>query len=604
MIQSLVVRSLLLLGCAVFAVHPVIAQNINTDTLKRAIDQSHNHKSDTTRARADSIQPRIGHDNVPPTLEVGKTYEFTRDELYASGALTLTDLLNRMTGVTTFQSGWIPSPQVVGYNGDVARIRVFYDGIELDNLEPRNGGVTDLRNVQLWSLERLSITRGANEIRVDIRSWEYNKTTPYTRVDVLTGDMNTNLYHAFYGKRFHNGAALQLAGEQYGVSAARYGGGGDELSLFGRYGVGRKNWSVDATVLRTRTTRTSTQRFGGGVYLPNYRASNTIAYLRAAVGREGDGPFAQFVASSQSLRENSTHFTEATAAPFGFPADTLDSLASLSQYVTTVGFDRWGGRVRLFDRYRTYRGEGYNSLGGTFDFTKNLVGVSLSAERDGFYGLTRVEAGARFTPFDRIALLAYVGQRSVDQSRIDQVDSRSARLEAGVRVFGDAWFSAGIVTRDTAILLPPIVFDSAYRVQNVGRTSGWTYSLRGPLKYGLSIDASGTSWGTPNSYTPNYQVRGEIQFATQWLSKFPNKNFGFVIAPSVEQRGRVSFPTVTNPQVAGASRIYSLRTELRILRGVISYQYRNIDLSLYEQVPGYLMPRRASVYGMRWYFFD
>jgi hypothetical protein len=372
-----------------------------------------------------------------------------------------------------------------------------------------------------------------------------------------------------------------------------------------RYGIGKKLWSLDATVLRTRTTRTITDRFfNEGQSLPNYQATNTVAYLRAAIGKEGDGPFAQLIASSLALKEYSSHITATSAAQYGFPPDTLDSTASLSQFVATAGFDRWGGRIRLFERYRTRLGNGNHSFGGTFDFTKNLIGVSILAEHDGYYGYDRFEAGARAVPFNRVAFTGYIGQRNSEEDRNGQVDSRSARLEAGVRVYGDAWLSGGVITRDTAILLPPIVFDSAFRTQSVGRTTGMMFALRGPLKYGFSIDANTTIWNDPKVYTPKYQALAELRFSTAWLSKFPNGNFGFLIAPNIEYRGAVAFPIENGVKEANASIVYNILAELRILRGVITYQRRNLALALYEQVPGYVMPRTMTLYGVRWYFFD
>lgn len=601
-----ILSSAVLIGYALFGAYPIFADSQDRGEIRdsTAIKDTVLTVSIRDTIRTDTLKPRIGRDNSPRAFEIGKTYRYSRDELYATGALTVTDVLSKLQGLTTFQTGWIPSPQVAAYNGDISRLRIFYDGIEVDDLEPRNGAAFDLRNVQLWSLEEISITRGANDLRIDIRSWEYNNTIPYTRVDVLTGDMNTNLYHGFFGKRFSNGTALQLAGEQYGVTDPRSGGGGDQLSLFARYGVGKEKWSVDATVLRTRSTRVITQRLAGGSLLPGYKASNTIAYIRGVVGSESGGPFAQFIASSQSLRENSSHTNEADAARYGFPSDTVDSATSASQYVATVGFVRWGANIKLNNRYRRFLGKGYNAMSAELSYAHRVGGVSLLAEKDGWSGLTQLEIGGKLDPFNRISIAGYVGQRSADSDRTFLLGSKSARVEAGVRVYGDAWLSAGIITRDTSLTLPPSVYDSSFSAVYVGQTTGTMYGVRGPLSHGFSIDAGATVWNNASPYTPDYQFRGELMFATQWLSRFPRGNFGFQIAPSVEQRGRVVFPTSAGDIEAQASRIYSIRAELRILRGTVSYQYRNMTLAVYEQVPGYLMPRRANIFGMRWFFFD
>ncbi|MFL5564143.1 MAG: TonB-dependent receptor plug domain-containing protein, partial [Gemmatimonadaceae bacterium] len=210
---------------------------------------------DSARVKADTIKPPIGRSADPALYEIGPQYEWNRTDLLATGALTVVDLLDRIPGVTTFRSGWLATPQTATHNGDFRRVRVFYDGIEIDNLDNTTGGVLDLSSVQLWSLEHLSIERTASELRLYMRSWRVDNVDPYTHVDVATGNEDTNLYRGFYGKRFDNGGVLQFAGQQYGVTSSRFAGSGDALSLLTRVGVAKQSWSVDAFVLRHHPTR-------------------------------------------------------------------------------------------------------------------------------------------------------------------------------------------------------------------------------------------------------------------------------------------------------------------------------------------------------------
>lgn len=559
--------------------------------------------------RSDSVQARIGRGDVMPSIEIGDSYTFDRDGLFSSGALTLGDLLDRIPTITAFRSGWLAAPQTVAYAGDFSRVRLFIDGIELDNLEARNGAAPDVHSFPIWALERLTLVRTASELRIEMRSWEYNLTTPYTRVDVLTGDLSTNLYRVYYGKRYYNGTGLQLAGQQYGVTDTRYGGGGDQVSVLGRYGVARQSWSLDATAIRTNTTRTTTQRFFGGQFLPGYRSASTLGYLRAAIGREGSGPFLQLVASTQLLKENSSHLDSAAVQQFGFPRDTVDTLASVTQYIATAGFDRYGGRLRLIERYRRRLARGYNSPSATFDLSRGSIALNALAERDEYAGLTRLEVGGRLTPLPFVSVAGYVGQRTAfgdpAPEHIREPSSRSARVEGGVRLFsGGPWATVGVVTRDTAVLVPPAVFDSAFTTVSVARQTGATAGLRGALPHGLSVDATGTRWQSPGPYTPEYQAHVDLRFFTQWLQRFPAGNFSFLVQPTLDYRSSVLFPTLSGDRSSIPGQAYSVLVELRILRGVISYQRRNITSLQYDQVAGYLMPRPLNVYGIRWYFFD
>jgi hypothetical protein len=49
---------------------------------------------------------------------------------------------------------------------------------------------------------------------------------------------------------------------------------------------------------------------------------------------------------------------------------------------------------------------------------------------------------------------------------------------------------------------------------------------------------------------------------------------------------------------------WSSSLELRIRTATLSWQFRNITGSLYSTVPGYRMPQRVNLYGIRWYFGD
>lgn len=559
--------------------------------------------------RVDSVQHRMGRDTPLPTIDIGESYTWDRDALFATGALTLGDLLDRLPGFTTFRAGWLASPQTTAVGGDFSHLRVYIDDVEWDDLNPRDAGVPDIHSLPIWALQRLTLARTADGLRIDMRTWQYSLTTPYTRVDIETGDLNTNLYRVFYGKRYYNGAGLQIAAQQYGVTDVRNGGGGDQLSVLGRYGWARSDWSLDATVLRTNGTRTTTNRFNGGQLMPGYRSANTIAYLRAALGHEGSGPFVQLQAVTEGLREYSPHYDTTTAPRYGFPSDTVDTLASVAQYIATAGFDGGGARLRLTERYRRRLGLGYNSPSATFDFTHSILSVSASAERDQYRGMTELEGGARLTPLPFVSVAGYAVARSAlgtpAPGYIVLPNSRSARLEAGLRLYrGGPWVIGGAITRDTALLIPPRIYDTAFVAYPLGRQAGSTIALRGPLGHGFSVDGWAARWQQNTPYAPRYEANGRLRFYTEWLSRFPNRNFSFLLEPAFDYRTAVPFPEAGGFRLTNQSTTYSVLVELRILRGVITFQRRNLSSILYDQVPGYLMPRPVNVYGVRWYFFD
>ncbi len=177
--------------------------------------------------------------------------------------------------------------------------------------------------------------------------------------------------------------------------------------------------------------------------------------------------------------------------------------------------------------------------------------------------------------------------------------------QAGIRLLpAGLWVTGGVITRDTAYLTPPSVFGAAFIPTSIGRQSGTIGEISGPLFWGFSIYATATHWSAAAPYTPQTQAHAEIQYFTQWLSRFPNGNFSFLVKPSFDFRSRALFPISGGSEVASTEKESSILIEMRILRGSLTFQRRNITGIIYQEVPGYYNPRPVNVYGVRWYFFD
>jgi hypothetical protein len=557
--------------------------------------------ADTTRAKADSIQPPFARFADPVLHEIGPQYDWNRRQLFASGALTVADLLERIPQVTAYRSGWIATPQVAAFNGDFQRVRIFYDGIEIDNLDPANGGLLDLSTVQLWTLEHVSIERTASEARIYLRSWRVENTTPYTRVDVLTGNEETNLYRGYYGKRFDRGQILQLAGQQYGVTSSRFAGSGDALSLLARVGIGRRTWSVDAFVNRTHPTRGIQRPVVGRPAIPALDATHTTAYVRAAVGGANSGPWAQLTAASLRFKgmEAITRVTEAGASV----TDTVPLSISEVQYDLSGGYTLGPARLELRDRVRALGGETYNSVSARLDLVTGFALVSGFAENDGFRRSTNVDVGLRLQPLPFVALSASLAQTVAKAGNTSFPSSRSARGEIGVKVFRP-WLSVGGMTLDNATVPAPIVYDTLLLPASRGRSTGAVASIRGPLGRGFGIDAYLTRWDLEQPYRPRYQSRSEINFASSFPNRFPTGNFELRVAGIYEYRGHNTFPLAAGDAEVVAAKTIAALLEIRIMRAVLSYQQRNILAYQHEIIPGFEMPRVLAIYGVRWEFWN
>ena len=558
-------------------------------------------KSDTAKVKIDSIKAPIGRFADPLTYEIGPQYEWNRTQLFATGALSLVDLLDRIPGITTFRSGWLATPQTATFNGDFRRVKVFYDGIEIDNLDNTSGGVLDLSTIQIWTLEHLSIERSASELRLYMRSWRVDNTDPYTRVDVATGNEETNLYRGFYGKRYDNGGVLQFGGQQYGVRSARFSGSGDALSLLGRVGIARKGWSIDGFVNRVHATRDIERAALGRPPVLSLDETTTNAYLRAAVGDASGGPWAQVTAASLAFK--GTTGPDRSVSATGQP-DTLERKVLENQYNAAGGYTAGPARLEINDRMRASKGTSTNSISGRLDFATPFGVLSGFGEHDGFRHTTNADLGARLQPLPFLALSGSVARSTPNGGAAATLATITTyRGEAGLRILGP-WISAGLITTDKTQGLAPLVYDTLLLSTPAGRATARTVSIRGPLGRGFGIDSWLARWDQPRAYQPQYQSRSEINFTNNFLRNFPRGDFEVHAAGVYEYRGGTIFPLAAGDVRTPTAKTLSALLEIRILRAVVSYQQRNILGYPYSVIPGFDMPRVLAIYGVRWDFWN
>ena len=563
--------------------------------------------SDTTRVPKDTIKAPLAHAERPPLVGSIIEYHWDRDSIFASGALTLGDLLGRIPGVTQLRSGWLGSPEFASYMGNAARVRIFYDGVELDSFDPRNGGVPDMTEVPLWSLEDISVERGANELRVYLRSWSITHTATNTRIDVMTGDQGTNLYHAFYGKRFGNGVALQLGGQQYGTSESTTLGGGSDLALMGRLGWARGRWSLDAfgaRSSRTRDEQVPQRSVTGGV--PQQERTRTDAYVRGGYGDpDSTGGWAQLMVASQKFDEHTPFRTQ--PLPFAAP-DGADTTRSGTQYVATAGFNRGHLRLSAAERYHALDSVNVNAISGRVSFVHPIMSLSLYAEYRGPDTASVEEASARFTPVDFLAISGTAARRHGGRDGTDAVDLRG---EVGARI-GRLWLAGGVMRRGEETLPALIAFDTSFAPVHEAAVTGIYGSARGKIYKDLGVDVYGVRWNNSGFYRPQMQSREELYLQTDWLTRFPSGDFGFLGSIAHEYRQTTYFPSVessggqaTTTVPAFNSNVLVTRIEVRIQSAVIFWNATfGISPPIYEYVPGMLQPRQRQLYGVRWQFWN
>jgi hypothetical protein len=603
------------------------------------------------KAKADTIKPPLARAEAPPILEIGAPRIYDRTALFATGALTLSDLLGRVPGLTEFTTGWLGAPSAVASLGDLRRVRIFLDGLELDPMDPRARGVAPANDLPIHALEEVRIERSADEVRVYARSWRVDRTIPYTRADIATGDQNTNLYRAFLGRRFSHGEAFQLAAEQFNTQPDRALPSSDGLNLMLRVGTTYGPWSADLFAERSNRNRAPWVGSGNNAdnvdTLPGAQTQRTTAYARIANGDPDRGRWFQLLASTNDYRLSqraSNSFLSGTTT--GDTTAVPDTTLSENQYLLTGGLTYGAFRVSGAERLRAVGGRHSFSPSARASVETGMLGASLFAEGESPITPTRYEATVRLAPFNRIAIVGSasrtslglferllgdsVSGRTIDQAGVYQpgllyffpgFDSTEVsryvlaprtnlRAEAGIRV-KDLWVSAGLIRRGATTLLPPsdliiIGADSGTAVRIEGEATARTLSVRGRLYRAINADAWAVAWSDSTGlYRPRYQTRSELYIQTNLLDRFPRGNFGLLASLAHEYRSSTRFPLRGDSLVTvGDSRTIAFKLEIRVQTAVVSYQFRNLLQERFALVPGFNMPRQTQFYGIRWEFWN
>ena len=564
----------------------------------------------------DTLQAPLARAELPLVLEIGESYRWDRDALFASGAISLAELLARIPGFTSFTSGWISTPSIGAFAGDPARVRVFYDGVALDVLDPTDRGLMDLSDIQLWTLEEVLVERGATEIRVHLRSWRVERVVPVTRTDIGTGDERTNVFRGFYGKRWRNGAALQVAAQQWGSNAEYlWGADGDELSIVARTGWARGSWSADGFLITARRSRNQQRTFLDAFdALPSLDRTRSLAYVRLGYGDPAAGPWAQLLASSQRVSAE-------------YPASDVGAIErSRPQYVATGGFSRWGLRLSGTARLRTGGEDEELSGSARAAWERSFGGIVALVERDAADTVDRAEIAARISPVPWLSLVATAGRTIEDFAGVarlpgglpnpldsgivvvSQEEVTYARGELGVRL-RDTWLGAGVLARSESRLAGLAPFDPAYIPVRDAAATGVFATARGRLWRDVHVDAMATVWDSASYHRPRWQTRTTLVLVTNWLDRFPSGDFAVRLGVTHEYRSDVRFQTTDGIRIAPGvvegtivNSTISTQLEIRLLDAVLYWQLRNLTGNYTQEVPGFLRPRQTNLYGVRWDF--
>lgn len=566
------------------------------DSLIRRDTATHQH----SQPPRDTIKAPIATADAPLLADPMGSFVWDRRDVFATGALTVQDLLDRVTGATGLRSGWLAQPMSTAYLGDTRRVRVWLDGLELTELDPRANRVWDLTQIPLWALDDIRVERTALEIRISMRSWRVDRTTPFTRTDVYTGDQGTNLYRGLFGRRYRHGEVLQLAAQQYGTSPGRAAASSDALGALGRVGWASRGWSVDGFLLRLDRNRGRTGGTTTPDSIPGTESTRTEAYLRAGWGAPDSGPWVQGIANASRYA-----FGGSGTSPGGVTVP-VDTSRSGAQYLLTGGYSYRGVRASVAQRYITGGGRRIATPSARLAFDSRWLALSAFAEGRGGDSIRRADISAVLRPAGFVFIAASHG---VEQplARADSALPAApafSRAEAGLRI-GGVWLSGGVLRRDPVLLdAPTLLREDSRAVLDPAAQAAFAV-IRGRLWKALYADLQGLQWSDSGGYyRPRYQTRSELYVSTQLLERYPSGNLHILVSVAHEYRSTSYWPAAAGPIRLSGYRTLSSLIQVRVISAEVFWNFRNFLGERYVQVPGLLMPRLVNMYGVRWEFWN
>jgi hypothetical protein len=561
---------------------------------------------DSTKVKAvpdaaphDTMKSPLAHAPVPRMLSSERSLRLNRADMFATGALTLQDLLERVMGVTPVSLGFLSAPGAGMVAGDVRRVRVFVDGIEYDPLDARGGNVLDLSQVPIWLAEDVMFERAALETRVHLRTWRVDRTDDYTRTDIGTGDQQTNLYRAFYGKRMQRGGSLQLGAQQYGTNPPSYlGASADQLGLMTRVGWAGTDWSVDGTFMRVSRNRGHILAFGRADTVHGVDSKRTEGYLRIGYkDPDTSRVWGQIVASPTTY---TFKLPKSSSAP---GADTIDTDTTRAQLQVLAGIGTNRGPLSLQAMARVRHGDSATLVTPVLSasYSSRGIGARASWESVSRDSLSRLDAVAEVLPLQHLRLGGAMDR--IQDRRAGSLASTGLRVWAGVRL-KEVWLDVGLLRRDSVVLPAPILLTATDDSSSASAT-GMTASIEGRVWRSLFANLWAVQWmDSSRLLRPRYQARSELFIRTGLPHRFPRGNFGLLFSVRHDYRSRVMFPIDGGVLPAAGEHAVSSLLEVRIATATVSWQVRNVVGSRNYLAPDYLRPRTTNFYGVRWEFWN
>lgn len=554
-----------------------------------------------------------------PSGWAGGVWTWNHEEIMASGANTLVELVDEVPGVVPLRAGDYGTPSVFSaFGAGAGGVRVLRDGFEL---LPLAGGVVDLQHVGLAGIERVRLRRSAGEIVVEMWSLDHDDARPFSLVEAGTGDLDNNLLRGTFTSPNALGGSVGVAldrsdsrGAAQGETGSRTGSWlryqlhkGDEAGLaidFRRMGSRSEVADYPSPVTRTDVSLRGRVRVLDGLVAEVYtgRSSHDVEDERPLYATEGGSR------GQHGVRVSAEHagFWSNAAFRLHRGGDLAENRLDLEGGWSHPGI---GGATARFTR-QDWVGARPKSF-GLGGWLGPWAGFTLFGSRDsGSYGARSGPAFDESPPdvsppqSDTVEATepAWEGR---PPATLLVAERTSYRVGASFSWRG-ATVSAAALGLDQDQSLPLGIAPDFGASPVPGETRrGWEAHavLPTPLE-GLRFVGAYQEWNRPGPYLPARIYRGRFEFHRRFL-----ESGNFELRASLGVRGHDPMEVFTPPSDDGAGGLERVpffqswdgRIQARIVTVRVFVAWENVTVRRNLQAfPGRVLPALRTSYGIRW----
>jgi hypothetical protein len=568
---------------------------------------------------------QVGPDSIPadtifynlPALESGVPAGFAtgvwawdRDEIMASGANTLAELLSEVPGVVTLLGGDYGTPAAISALGlGGGGVRIVRDGFEVF---PLDGGMADLQRVGLVGVTRVRFERTGGEMLIELTTYRYQDARPFSLVEAGTGQLDTNVFRGTYADPTALAGSIALGLERVDTRGYGQNEGGNRTGTWLRYQLHRGERAGLAFDFRRMGPETQVPEYAGGVRRTDLTLRGRLEVVEGV--------------TLEAYTGRSTHDVDDARADYDFEGGTR------AQHGARIAVRRAGlwarGAYRLFpdDDLPSHR------LDGTGGYTAVRFGASGRVSQAAWEGESVLGYGgsAWLGPVAGLTLFGSLDAGRYAARSGPPLDERPepvpplappmppsgptfattertvVRLGASVSGLGATLAVAGLRADNDLHLPLGTELDRGSPVVPGAERHGieaWG-SLPTPWR-ALRLEGSYQSWDTPGPYLPEQIYHGAFVFHRTYLD---SENFELWWSLGVRGHDPMLVFVADDGQGGGGGLVtvpffqsWYGRIQARIVTVRLFFGWENFTIRRnLQDFPGRLLPVTRSFFGLRW----